>query len=670
MEGLPPAKRARRDCKYQREWKASGILPSSRGNSFAFCEYCKCDFNVGHGGIHDVKKHVATSKHQQCLNAVRTTRELRPLIQQSPIEEAVTRAEVLFAKFVAEHNLPFLIANHFTRLTSAMFVDSKIAKAFSSARTKTTCIVKGALSPHFMDPVVEICQEKPFAILCDEGNDNEDKNFAILVRFWDDELKKPMTRFLDMPVCNSGTGQKLFDLIDETLSSKKIPWSKVVAFESDTTNVMVGKHNSVLSRVKLKQPMVFSQGCVCHLANLCLLAGVETLPIDVDDFFVDLFYYFDSSTKRKEEFHEFQLFTEVKELKIIKHCKTRWLSLEKSVKRVLEQWCALYAYFDKISENDHSARVLRLDQHFKSPLTKLIMLFLEFALDSMCRFNAIFQSSLPLLPSLKAEVSRLLRILLGRFLKPEVITKAGNNGDFKKINLNDSQLQLSEEDIGIGHKAWGYLSEVEDDIDRRTRKLFFRGILDFYKAIASTVIKKFTFEDSVVDDVAVILPENQSKVTGPTVLRLARRFPAAVSEDEFDALEEEALDYALAPHATMPSVHRENGKPTMSADLCAYWHEVGKLKTLDGKDRFPTLTQLAKCLLSLPVSNADTERVFSIVRKIITDYRTEMEQSTLCALLACKLNCDSHCYELNTPKDLLQVAKTATKEYNKAHSSN
>lgn len=191
--------------------------------------------------------------------------------------------------------------------------------------------------------------------MCDEGSDTDDKNFAILVRLWDENVGKPVTRFLDRPICNIGTADKLFEAIDTALDERKIPWSNVVGFESDTANVMVGKHNSVLSRVKSKQPGVFSQGCVCHLSNLCLLAGVKALPIDVDDFFVDLFYFFNKSAKRKEEFRDFQEFTETKELKILKHCKTRWLSLEKCVQRVIQQWSALYAYFDKQAETDHSA---------------------------------------------------------------------------------------------------------------------------------------------------------------------------------------------------------------------------------------------------------------------------------------------------------------------------
>ena len=106
---------------------------------------------------------------------------------------------------------------------------------------------------------------------------------------------------------------------------------------------MVEKYNSILSCVKTKQPGVFSQ-CVCHLVNLCLLQGIKCLSLDVDDFFVDLFYYFDKLFKCKEQLHEFQDFTGTQQLK---HCKTRWLSLERSVKRVLQQWQALLAYFDK-----------------------------------------------------------------------------------------------------------------------------------------------------------------------------------------------------------------------------------------------------------------------------------------------------------------------------------
>jgi hypothetical protein len=221
---------------------------------------------VAHAGVNDVKKHIATSKHRDSLKAVTGHQSLTTLFRSDMVDQ-VTRAEVLFANFLTEHNLSFMTADHFTRLTSVMFPDSKIAQEFRCARTKATCIVKGALYPHLSKPVVTLCQTGPFSILCDESNKGDDKSLAILVRMWDNCQRKPVTRFLDMPVCNIATAEKLFECIDTVLVSSGIPWSNVVGLESDTCNVMMGRHNSVLSRVKEKQPLIFSIGCVCHLVD-------------------------------------------------------------------------------------------------------------------------------------------------------------------------------------------------------------------------------------------------------------------------------------------------------------------------------------------------------------------------------------------------------------------
>ena len=133
-------------------------------------------------------------------------------------------------------------------------------------------------------------------------------------------------------------------------------------------------------------------------------------------------------------------------------------------------------------------------------------------------------------------------------------------------------------------------------------------------------------------------------------------------KESIDALNEEMLSTNWLQHHVYLYSSELNGEASSSVgvELCSNWEEIGRMKTLDGRPRFPHLTSLAKCVLSLPVSNADTERVFSNVIKIVTDYRTEMEPSTLCALLSCKLNSNVDCFELETPLDLLRNAKRAT----------
>ena len=78
-----------------------------------------------------------------------------------------------------------------------------------------------------------------------------------MVRYWDDSSRKTVTRFLSMPVCNIATAQNLFDALSNALSERNIPWCNVIGFCSDSASVMVGRYNSVLSRV-LMYNLMFS----------------------------------------------------------------------------------------------------------------------------------------------------------------------------------------------------------------------------------------------------------------------------------------------------------------------------------------------------------------------------------------------------------------------------
>ena len=114
------------------------------------------------------------------------------------------------------------------------------------------------------------------------------------------------------------------------------------------------------------------------------------------------------------------------------------------------------------------------------------------------------------------------------------------------------------------------------------------------------------------------------------------------------------------PSATPPSppspptkgAYKEPGNTDYKVkELRKYW-QTWEMKTASGTLRFPNLTNLFK-MLTLPHSNADTERVFSIVRRILTEQRSQLEQSTLCALIGCKLNSLHSCFQLETPDNLL-----------------
>ena len=85
---------------------------------------------------------------------------------------------------------------------------------------------------------------------------------------------------------------------------------------------------------------------------------------------------------------------------------------------------------------------------------------------------------------------------------------------------------------------------------------------------------------------------------------------------------------------------------------------------------FCRLIQVAKVVLIVPHSNAAEKRVFSMVRKNKTPFRSSLSlDGTLSSIITVKLGVDDPCEKFEPSKQLLETAKKSTWEYNKAHSS-
>lgn len=211
-----PSKKVKYGSTFRDEWRTthSWLKRSAKGEGFAFCAVCNVHISVSHGGKNDVTKHFKTVSHSANAQAAKTTPKVTSMLSSGP--DKVTTAETMFAYFIAEHNLPMSVADHFTVLVKKMFPDSQIAQSFSSMRTKTTHIINRALAPTMNDRITSLCKTEKFSLMVDESNDHrDDKCVTILVRVLDRTVKRISTRFVDLPVCNIGTGANLFNTLNE-----------------------------------------------------------------------------------------------------------------------------------------------------------------------------------------------------------------------------------------------------------------------------------------------------------------------------------------------------------------------------------------------------------------------------------------------------------------------
>ena len=94
------------------------------------CTVCGCNFSIEHEGENDINKHKSTPKHKQFFDSTQNQKKLTnwgASRATANLDEKVTKSELLFAGFLAEHNLPIATADHAGKLLHAMFTDSKIA---------------------------------------------------------------------------------------------------------------------------------------------------------------------------------------------------------------------------------------------------------------------------------------------------------------------------------------------------------------------------------------------------------------------------------------------------------------------------------------------------------------------------------------------------------------
>ena len=172
------------------------------------------------------------------------------------------------------------------------------------------------------------------------------------------------------------------------------------------------------------------------------------------------------------------------------------------------------------------------------------------------------------------------------------------------------------------------------------------------------MIKKFPFGDTL-QDLGVLVPDKVSTYSVETITRLAKRFPQLGLSDptSLDHLREEFLDFTLSPGDLPAQTEYTTADKTKKPCIGKYWWEVGKIVTLYGKPWFHSLYKLMIGLLTIPASNADSERGFSVLRKIHTDQRSNLNQSTIIALMSVKLNSDDCCYNCELSDDLKQCKK-------------
>lgn len=680
------------------------ILRSRKGEKFAFCSVCACDINIAHSGKSDIVTHIKSVKHGANTKSKDSNTKINAFFTSpSTDNNEVIRAECLFTSFLIEHNVPISAADHAGALFRKMFPTSDIAKKYGCGRTKTTHILQ-EMSENATSELVKSLQQGSFSLATDGSNDCNAKLYPIIVTYYEENQQKIISTVLSVPaLLGDATGRNIGNLLVSQLEKHKVPIENCVAFCCDNAPVMIGPKNGVSAVLKEAQPNIFVLGCICHLINLAAEKAAARLPAKVDDLLIDVFYYLEKSIKRKERLQKFQNLHNKETNKILKHVCTRWLSLGKCLGRLLDQWDPLLAFFkDEVladtptslpsftipkvgpsgmkehqkkrvhssissapkrfagssrvdlpmlkSKCSTATREEKIFMFLSSDLNKSYCTFLHFVISSFEELNSTLQSASPQIHMLLELMMDLLKQLFTRFVKPKII----KSSPLLEVQYHLVQNQREDDELVIGVQTMCLVKKLDD----KDRAAFFSSVRGYFCTACDYIRNKFPLKDDVLKHAQVAKVSKIEDAQFSSISFFLERFPSFLCKEKNESAEDavnQLQKQFIALQVDDSSIITDED----STDT-AKWSQLLNIRGADGLHKYNRIARLMLSILTIPHSNAECERVFSLVKKNRTQFRSSMSNTTLESISILKTRSSSPCYANTFSPELLRKAKKAT----------
>lgn len=572
-------------------------------------------------GKSDLQKHALGKKHKANLQTIKSSTNIESAFKNVKPDQnvAVKEAEIRLESFFAEHNVAFVVADHLIQVIKKSFKDSDIAKNVTLNRTKCTNIIKNILSTVETDETISNLKICKFSILVDESTDITDTKFmCTLVRYVspvNGHIRTALLELISLDARNC-SAVHIYDAFKNCLTSKNIPLSNIVGVASDGANVMVGRTNSFYSHLKNDVPSIILMQCICHSSALIAGKACEKLPRGPEDLLRNISSYCSGSAKRCAQLCEMQDFFHVERKKILKLASTRWLSMHQCVARVLENWTVLMHYFRiaVVEDKLHMAETIlkAMENHF----TKAYLLFLKYVLNIMNLFNALFQSKTVLIHKITEASENILKDFCSNFIKLDVLS----NSDITNIDVTDPNNFLPSKSINLGMDCNEYIKHFSPVNYEQIKNI----CLEFYTSAALEIKKRLPIKNIIFQQLRFLDPKLALYGNSQNNLDIDFKILTEKLNDLND------LNLIETEWRRLKILINNNDKTKLSSlPIDEFWHTVSKLKDYSDTYQYQNISRLAKICLSLPHSNAEAERIFSVVTDVKTKKRNRLGDDTL-----------------------------------------
>ena len=241
------------------------------------------------------------------------------------LSDQICKAEALWALKTAKDDFSFRASDGFPQLLQRMCPDSEIARKMTMSRTKVSYIVGHGIGPYFIQKTVDDILRTPgtyFTLHFDETTTSQiKKQLDILVRYYSERENEVRVRFLKAAVFGHAFADTVANELCNTLEKFSLPLKYLLSLSSDGPNVNKAIKTNINRQLMTnhQRELVDTGSCQLHVVHNSFRKGVEGYGEDIENMCIDIFYFFQLSPPRREDYADIQQKLNLDELVFLCH---------------------------------------------------------------------------------------------------------------------------------------------------------------------------------------------------------------------------------------------------------------------------------------------------------------------------------------------------------------
>lgn len=391
----------------------------------------------------------------------------------------------------------------------------------------------------------------------------------------------------------------------------------MVAFGADNASVNYGIHNSVYQKLLIENPKLIKANCLCHVFHNMGKYARVSLKYNVENLVVQVYNEFSTSSKNVEKLKDIHDFLETGGYRtFFKHINIRWLSLSNAIDRLLLNWDAAKSYFITKGKKNVDPSIWKFLSEQESGISDDVT-FPECYIYFMQHYTNFVSTAV-------------------RNLEDKATSICDVYGVVHNLKLG-LESRIEKEFFG------SIVNNALLKLDPLKAVKFKKQALDVYQRSLDYLQKWFSFENSPLKFFANLSVHEQSNLES---------YKSCFDLLGIDVDTDKLFDELIKLDDVMKKIPQELG-------VYERWRKFFNIV------ESPQLYKLICSVFSIPISNAEVERLFSIMNNLWGDDRNKLRiqlvKAEICTRVNIKMKCAEFAKFIKSEKSLLAHVKSTEK---------